>query len=125
MAWICLISQYLTLEHVKHDKQYKAQGYHCANSKNYGPLCTCIWLSKFWNWLLEKSCPYYLIINFVGKNFQLLVVGMMYFFFIPIIIKKRDYSQTYLLIDTFNTCDNYYCDCDNWKFTSQYHFLLS
>jgi hypothetical protein len=77
--------------------------------KHYGLLCTCIWLAKFWNWLLEKSCPYYLIINFVGKNCQLLVVGMMFFFSIFVIIKKRDYSQTYLLIDTFNTFDNYYC----------------
>jgi len=48
----------------------------------------------------------------MGKKIQLLMVGMMHFVFIRIIIKKG-ISQTYLLIDTFNICDNYYCDCDN------------
>jgi hypothetical protein len=43
----------------------------------------------------------------VGKKFQLLVVGMIIFFHLCY-NKKRDYSQTYLRIDTFNTCDNYF-----------------
>jgi len=60
-----------------------------------------------------------------GKQLSIISDRYDVFFFIHVIIKKKDYNQTYLLIDTFNTCDNYYYDCDNWKFTSQYHFLLS